>query len=221
MKILIVEDNQKLALYLKKALESQSYAVDVVYDGKQGESRARLGDYDVIILDWMLPEKDGIMVCKSLRESNVNMPILMLTAKGDTADKIEGLDSGADDYLVKPFELEELLARVRSLLRRPQEKFSEVLSVSDITLDNAARQVEKDGNILSLTLKEYSLLEYLMRNKGQIVTREQILAHCWDFSFDSFSNIVDVYIKQLRQKLDDKDGTYIKTVRGVGYQFTE
>ncbi len=221
MRILIVEDNQKLATYLKKALESQSYAVDVVHDGIKGEIRARCGEYDAVILDVMLPEKDGIAVCKGLREGNINMPVLMLTAKGDIGDRVEGLDSGADDYLVKPFELEELLARIRALLRRPQEKYPEILTVRDIIINNATRSVEKNGKMILLTLKEYAVLEYLILNKGRAMTREQILEHCWDFAFDSFSNIVDVYIKQVRKKLNDKDGIYIKTVRGIGYKFED
>ncbi len=221
MKILIVEDNEKFAGYIKKALERKSYAADCVYDGETGEKRAVLGEYDLLILDIMLPKKDGIAVCRGLREKNINIPIIMLTAKGELDDKIEGLDSGADDYLVKPFELEELLARVRALLRRPEEKTEEILTVRDIAIDNAKHMATKDGKPLPLTLKEYAVLEYLMRNKGRILTRDQILEHCWDFAFDSFSNIVDAFIKQLRKKLNDNNEKYIKTVRGIGYQFQE
>ncbi len=221
MRILIVEDNQKLAGYIKKALEQKSYTADCVYDGEAGEKRAVFGEYDLLILDIMLPKKDGITVCKNLREKDITLPIMMLTAKGELDDRVEGLDSGADDYLVKPFELEELLARIRALLRRPKEKEAEILSARDITIDNAKHTAKKDGEELKLTIKEYALLEYLIRNKGQVVNREQILDHCWDFAFDSFSNIVDVYIKQLRSKLDDKNEQYIKTIRSVGYQFQE
>jgi DNA-binding response OmpR family regulator len=219
MRVLIIEDNQKLAGYIKKALEQKSYSADCVYDGEAGEKRAVFGGYDLLILDIMLPKKDGFSVCKDLRSQNVNMPIIMLTAKGELDNKVEGLDCGADDYLVKPFELKELLARVRALLRRPPEKSKEILRAQDISIDNA-KYVAKQGNkILSLTLKEYAVLEYLIRNKDQVVIRDNILDHCWDFAFDSFSNIVDVYIKQLRKKLNDKNCKYIKTIRGVGYKF--
>ncbi len=221
MRILIVEDNQKLAGYIKKALEQESYSADCVYDGEQGEKRAIFGEYDLLVLDIMLPKKDGITVCKDLRKQNINLPIIMLTAKGELDDRVEGLDSGADDYLVKPFELEELLARIRALLRRPKEKEAEILSAQDVTIDNAKHMVRRNGKELKLTLKEYAVLEYLVRNKGRVVNREQILDHCWDFAFDSFSNIVDVYIKQLREKLNDKNEKYIKTIREVGYQFQE
>lgn len=221
MRILVIEDNQKLAGYVKKALERKSYAVDCIYDGETGEKRAILGEYDLIILDIMLPKKDGIAVCRSLREKNINIPIIMLTAKGEIDDKIEGLDSGADDYLVKPFELEELLARVRALLRRPKEKMGEILTAQNISIDTTNYTVTKSGKALPLTLKEYAVLEYLIRNKGRVLTRDQILEHCWDFAFDSFSNIVDVFIKQLRKKLNGNNKVYIKTVRGIGYQFQE
>lgn len=221
MRILVVEDNQKLAGYIKKALEQQSFAVDLIYDGEDGEKRASFGEYDLMILDIMLPKKDGVEVCRSLREQNINLPIIMLTAKGELDDKVEGLDAGADDYLVKPFELDELLARMRALLRRPQSKVAEVLQVQDIEIDNATHTAKQRGKDLQLTLKEYAVLEYLVRNSGRVVTREQILESCWDFAFDSFSNIVDVYIKQLRKKLHDKNERYIKTIRGVGYQFAQ
>lgn len=218
MRILIVEDNEKLAHYIKQALEQNSYAVDCIYDGEAGEKRATYSEYDLVILDIMLPGKNGIDVCKSLRKQNINMPIIMLTARGDIDDKITGLDSGADDYLTKPFELNELLARIRALLRRPIEKNCEVLIAQDLAVDCAKHAITKEAKVLLLTIKEYSVLEYLIRNKDRTVTREEILNHCWDFSFDSFSNIVDVYIKQLRQKLNDKNNKYIKTIRSVGYK---
>ena len=219
MRILIVEDNQKLSGYIKKALEQQSYSVDCVFDGEAGEKRMRFGEYDLVILDIMLPKKDGLVVCRDLRKDNVNLPIIMLTAKGELDDKIAGLDSGADDYLIKPFELDELLARIRALLRRPKEKTTEILIAQDIAINNAKHIVTKNNKPLLLTLKEYAVLEYLVRNKEQVLTRDQILEHCWDFAFDSFSNIVDAYIKQLRKKLNDTNEKYIKTVRGIGYQF--
>ena len=219
MRLLVVEDNKKLAGYLKTALERKSYSVDLAYDGETGEQQARYNDYDVIVLDIMLPGKDGIAICRSLRQDDINTPILMLTAKVDSGDKVMGLDSGADDYLLKPFDLDELLARIRALLRRPREKAAETLTAQDIALDSSAYTATKATRPISLTLKEYAVLEYLLRHKGMVVTREQILDHCWDHGFDSFSNIVDVYIKQLRKKLADSDETYIKTIRGVGYQF--
>ena len=221
MRILIVEDNIKLADYIKMALEQKSYSVDCVHDGEAGEKRAIFGEYDLIILDIMLPKKDGISVCRGLREKDINLPIIMLTAKGGLDDRVDGLDSGADDYMIKPFELEELLARIRALLRRPKQKEAEVLTAQDIIIDNARHIAKKSDKELKLTIKEYAVLEYLVRNKGRVLERDQILDHCWDFAFDSFSNIVDVYIKQLRRKLDDKNEKYIKTIRSVGYQFQE
>lgn len=221
MRILVIEDNQKLAGYIKKALVQESYAVDCVYDGEHGEQRAILGEYDLIILDIMLPKKDGYSVCSDLRKQDINTPVIMLTAKGEIEDRVEGLDSGADDFLVKPFELKELLARIRALLRRPKNQLGEIIGAQDIVVDNSKHIVKVGNKELKLTLKEYAVLEYLIRNKGQLVNRDQILDHCWDFSFDSFSNIVDVYIKQLRKKLDDKNEKYIKTIRGVGYKIQE
>ena len=173
----------------------------------------------MVILDIMLPEKDGASVCVEARAAGVLVPILMLTAKGEVADKIEGLDSGADDYLVKPFVMEELLARIRTLLRRPLQIQNEVLKIQDISLSTATREVTRGGVVVPLTVKEYAILEYLMRNAGTIVTREQMIEHCWDFAYSAFSNITDVYIKQLRQKLGNGNETYIKTIRGVGYLF--
>ncbi len=221
MKILLVEDSEKLAKYTKQMLEEEGYAVDSAYDGEAGERMARLGGRDLIILDVMLPKKDGVAVCKSLREDNINLPIIMITALGEVDDKILGLDSGADDYLVKPFDMKELLARVRALLRRPQEKVQLTLEVQDIVLDYNTRRVTHRGRDLSLTLKEYAVLEYLMRNAGLVISREQLLENCWDFAYSAFSNITDVYIKQLRQKLKDTDEKYIQTVRGVGYTFRQ
>lgn len=200
-------------------LEEEGYAVDVAADGEAGERMARSGSYDLVLLDIMLPKKDGVAVCKSLREDDVNLPVIMITAKGEVEDRIDGLDSGADDYLVKPFDMKELLARVRALLRRPKETYAAKLSVQDIVLDNTTHTVTKADKPLSLTLKEFSILEYLMLNADQVVTREQLLEHCWDFAYSAFSNITDVYIKQLRKKLKDTNEKYIETIRGVGYTF--
>lgn len=213
----MVEDNEKLAKYIKQMLEEEGYAVDSAYDGEAGERMARAGTRDLVVLDIMLPKKDGIAVCKSLRDKEINLPIIMLTAKGEIEDRILGLDSGADDYLVKPFEMKELLARIRALLRRPQEKVLAKIEVQDICMDNNTHTVTLKGKPLSLTLKEYAVLEYLMRNAGAVVTREQLLEHCWDFAYSAFSNITDAYIKQLRRKLKDTDDKYIQTIRGVGY----
>ena len=220
MKILVVEDNEKLAKYIKQTLEEEAYAVDVVSDGATGERRILSDSYDAIVLDIMLPEKDGISVCTDVRAEGNVTPILMLTARGEVEDRIEGLDSGADDYLVKPFEMQELLARLRSLLRRPATRLSDEIVIRDVVLDCVSHSVTVAGTPVALTLKEYAILEYLMRNAGMVVTREQLIDHCWDFAYSAFSNITDVYIKQLRHKLGGTHETYISTIRGVGYKFT-
>lgn len=219
MRILVVEDNVRLAGYIKKALQQKSYSVDLAHDGSTGEDNARTENYDLIILDIMLPGKDGLSVCQTLRTEDITTPIILLTARGELDDKVVGLDCGADDYLIKPFEIAELLARIRALLRRPKQKTAEILEIGDIKLDNSKFEVKKSGLKLSLTLKEYAILEFLIRNKGQAISREQILDHCWDHTFDSFSNIVDVYIKQLRKKLGNESS--IQTIRGVGYKINE
>jgi DNA-binding response OmpR family regulator len=222
MRLLLVEDQKKLVTYIKKGLENNSFSVDFAYDGEKGEHMGMFGEYDLIILDIMLPKKDGFQVCKSLRDNNIDAPILMLTAKDSIDDRIIGLDSGADDYLIKPFAFGELLARIRALLRRPKKKEPEVLRSQDILMDNSLHTVKKQNKLLELTLKEYSVLEYLLRNKGLVLNREQIIDHCWDFAYESFSNIVDVYIKRLRKKLDDRNNEkYIQTIRGLGYKFKE
>lgn len=221
MRILIVEDNTKIAQNIKTILEHHSFSVDIAPDGETGERMGLSPTYDLIILDLMLPKKDGLSVCKSLREKDIFTPILMLTALGEIEDRIEGLDSGADDYMVKPFAMQELLARIRALLRRPAEKQSEVLSAQDISIDPSQHLAKKSGEKISLTVKEYSVLEYLIRNKGQIISREKILEHCWDLASNTFSNIVDAHIKQLRKKLSDKNDEYIETIRGIGYRFKD
>lgn len=220
MKILVVEDTAKIAKYLKQMLEEEAYAVDVVGDGETGERRILSGAYDAVILDIMLPEQDGITTCKKVRAAGDTTPILMLTALGEVEDRIEGLDSGADDYLIKPFAMEELLARLRALLRRPTLSVAEELYVQDVSLNCNSRTVTVAGKSVNLTLKEYAILEYLMRNANTVVTREQLIDHCWDFAYSAFSNITDVYVKQLRQKLGGNHDKYIKTIRGVGYSFT-
>lgn len=219
MKILVVEDTEKLAKYVKKLLEEESYAVDVVSDGETAERLIMTGKYDAVILDIMLPVQDGIVTCKKVRAAGNITPILMLTAKGEINDRVEGLDSGADDYLIKPFAVEELSARLRSLLRRPNSLVCDEISIQDINLNCQTRLVYAHGSLVNLTLKEYSILEYLMRNADKVVTREQLIDHCWDFAYSAFSNITDVYVKQLRQKLGGDYDKYIKTIRGVGYCF--
>lgn len=220
MRILVVEDNEKLARYIKQMFEGEGYAVDVVHDGMRGERMAQGGHYDAIILDGMLPEKDGMVVCRELRNQDILTPILMLTARGGVDDRVVGLDSGADDYLVKPFDMKELLARVRSLLRRPREKFMGVVVVQDLVLDSDKHLLTQGGKSIPLTQKEYAILEYLMRNADRVVTREELLEHCWDFAYSAFSNITDVYIRQIRKKLNDTNERYIQTVRGTGYTCT-
>ena len=219
MKILVVEDTANIAKYVKQTLEEESYAVDVVGDGETGERRILSDSYDAVILDIMLPEQDGITTCKNVRAAGNTTPILMLTARGEVAEKIEGLDSGADDYLIKPFAMEELLARLRALLRRPTATIAEELHAQDVVLNCNTRAVTVAEKPLNLTLKEYAVLEYLMRNADIVVTREQLIDHCWDFAYSAFSNITDVYVKQLRQKLGGNHEQYIKTIRGVGYRF--
>ena len=219
MKILVVEDNKKLAANLKEGLEQDGFAVDCIHDGWEAERRILINrkEYDVVILDLMLPSKDGVEVCLSWREQGVVVPVLMLTARDATDDKVKGLNMGADDYLAKPFALEEVTARVRALLRRPAITENVVLQLGNITLDTISHEVKKDGESVELTLKEYMVLEYLMRNQGRVVTRDTLYDHAWDYADTSFSNTVNVHIKNLRQKLHD-DGIHIQTIRGVGYK---
>lgn len=222
MRLLLIEDQKKLVLYLKKGLENKSFAVDFACDGEKGLELARHEEYDLIILDLMLPKMDGLQVCKILREEKVDTPILMLTAKVNTDDKIAGLDIGADDYLSKPFSFDELLARIRALLRRPQKKDPEILTGQDILIDLATHLIIKGEKKIDFTLKEFSVLEYLVRNKEIVLNREQIIGHCWDSNLDSFTNNVDVYIKRIRNKLDAKNlEKYIQTIYGLGYKFKE
>ena len=219
MKILVVEDNKKLAANLKEGLEQDGFAVDCIHDGLEAEQCILINrkEYDAVILDLMLPSKDGMEVCLSWREQGVMIPVLMLTARDAIDDKVRGLNTGADDYLAKPFALEEVTARVRALLRRPAVTETITLRLGDIELNPVSHVVTKDGESIELTLKEYMVLEYLMRNQGKVVTRDTLYDHAWDFADISFSNTVNVHIKNLRQKLHD-DGTHIQTIRGVGYK---
>lgn len=221
MRILVVEDEHKIADSIKKGLEQESYAVDVAYTGNRGYDLASTEDYDLILLDRMLPELDGKEICQNLRDEGIHTPILMLTAKGQIEDRVVGLDVGADDYLVKPFAFEELLARVRALSRRPKKALGAVLNVDDLTLDTVTYQVKREKNILELSAREFALLEYLMRHKDQILSKDQIIAHVWDYDADVLPNTVEVYIGYLRNKIDKKFTglkPLIHTVRGFGYK---
>lgn len=224
MKILIVEDNEKLAKSVKEGLEQEGFAADYLLDGESGENRLLLNseNYDLVILDIMLPKKDGISICRELREKNINLPILMLTAKDTLDDKILGLDTGADDYLVKPFAFRELVSRIRVLLRRPQEMLPQEIETDDLKLNTSTREVFRGGKRIYLTLKEFMVLEYLMRNRNRVITRDQLYDHAWDFASDSFSNTVDVHIKNLRKKVDNGyNKKLLETIKGVGYRIKE
>lgn len=218
MIILVIEDERKITSFIKKALVEQSYTVDTAGDGLEGQLLAHSKDYDLIILDVLLPKQDGWITCKKIREDGITAPILMLTALDETDDKVKGLDSGADDYLTKPFQIAELLARVRALLRRHQPEKNTVLKVEGLTLDPSKHSVERNGKLIRLTAKEFAFLEYLMRNQGKVMSRMQISEHVWDINFDRESNVVDVYIKMLRKKIDKGfSKPLIHTVVGVGY----
>ena len=222
MRLLLIEDEIKLANATKRALELQKYAVDIAHTGTDGYDLAMGEEYDLIILDIMLPEIDGIEVCKKLRTNSNHTPILMLTAKGQIPDKVLGLDVGADDYIVKPFSLEELFARVRALIRRPKTAGNPVLQIKDIILDPGSFSVKRNGKHIQLSTKEFSLLEYLMRNKNTVLTREQIVAHVWDYDADVLPSTVEVHMKHLRDKIDAPFNTpIIRTIRGRGYTIQE
>jgi DNA-binding response OmpR family regulator len=218
MKLLVVEDEPKLNKALVQGLQLRGFAVDFALDGEEGERLARLNGYDVILLDIMLPKKDGLTVCRNLRTLRIPTPIIFLTAKDQTAEKIEGLDVGADDYLVKPFSFDELHARIRSVLRRPALTQTDVLTFEGLHLDTRAQKVQVNQTDIELTLREYGLLEYFLRNVGKVVSRQDILDHVWDQFFDSFSNVVDVHIKNLRKKLPSAYAKRLKTIWGKGYR---
>ncbi|AGF77949.1 CheY-like receiver and winged-helix DNA-binding domain-containing response regulator [Desulfocapsa sulfexigens DSM 10523] len=219
MRILIVDDEENLVEQIRLALTQQKYTVDTAFDGEEALEKIYVEPYDLILLDIMLPKRDGFGVLFELRDEKNSTPVLMLTAKGAIEDKIKGLDMGADDYLAKPFSMEELLARMRALLRRSNELVSPVLEVNTITLDPAKREVHKDGQLIELTLKEFSILEFLMYNINRAISRVSIAEHVWGDEFDpwTMSNSIDVHIKNLRKKIDDSKGQIIRTVRGVGY----
>ncbi len=221
MRILVVEDEHKIANSIKKGLEQEAFAVDCAFTGTDGFDLASSEEYDLIILDILLPGINGIEICKKLRSKQIHTPIMILTAKGQLEDKVSGLNSGADDYLTKPFAFEELLARVRALLRRPLSSQGQALQVGDLTLDTLSYEVRREDRKISLSAKEYALLEYLLRHPNQILTKEQIISHVWDYDANILPNTVEVYIGYLRTKIDkpfpDKQ-PLIQTVRGFGYR---
>ncbi|HEY5901839.1 MAG TPA: response regulator transcription factor [Anaerolineales bacterium] len=219
MRLLLVEDNRRLSDSLRRSLEDDGYAVDVAYDGQEGEELAEMVPYSLIILDVMLPIRDGIEVCRALRNRRNATPVIMLTARDGLDDRILGLDSGADDYLVKPFELDELRARIRALLRRESHDKSGLITVGDLVLDPATHFVERAGRRIDLTSREYSLLEYLMRNPNRLITRQMAEDQLWNYDAPVASNVIDVYVRRLRSKIDDPfDEKLIETVRGSGYR---
>jgi DNA-binding response OmpR family regulator len=219
MRVLVVEDSRRLAGIIKRGLLEEGYVVDNAYDGEEAQYMAETTPFDVIILDIMLPKKDGVAVCRDLRAKNVNTPILMLTAKDSVEDKVTGLDSGADDYVVKPFAFSELLARLRALLRREVLPKVQKLQIGDLALDPQSREVWRDGGRVELTAKEYAILEYFMRRPNAVVTRTMLGESVWDYEFDGLSNIIDVYVRRLRRKIDrEGEDSLIQTVRGAGYR---
>lgn len=222
MNVLLIEDDPRVARVVQRALQEAGKRVEVVHDGAEGLARAQTASYDLIVLDVMLPELDGIELCRSLRRQRVRTPVLMLTARDSVADRVRGLDAGADDYLTKPFALEELLARVRALSRRAGETEDEVLRVGDLTLDLARHEARRGGRVIELTAREFALLEYLMRNAGRVLTRAQITDHVWGYDSEATSNVVEIYVHYLRDKIDRGfPRPLIRTVRGVGYTMKE
>ncbi len=221
MRVLVVEDQQTMANYIKRALEEQGYAVDLAFTGREALDWTDVVDFDLIVLDVMLPEIDGVTVCKTLRNQGNQVPVLMLTARDTVDDRVVGLDAGADDYLIKPFELKELLARLRALSRRQSVNSAKtsVLTLADLSMDTTTHIVMRGGNIINLTAKEYAVLECLMREPNRIMTRTEIAEHVWNYDVYNQSNVVDVYIRNLRRKIDDPfDQKLIHTVRGAGYR---
>ena len=222
MRILVVEDEKKVGSFIKRGLEAANYSVDVEHDGAAGLRRLLEGGYDLAILDVMLPKLDGFDVMKEIRQRRINLPILLLTARIAVADKVAGLDLGADDYLTKPFAFEELLARVRALLRRGAADVPTVLAAADLRLDPATRQVTRGGKRIDLTPKEYALLEFLLRRRDQVLSRAVIAQHVWGVDYDTFTNVIDVYVNYLRKKIDSGfEPKLIHTVRGFGYVLKE
>lgn len=219
MKILLVEDNTKLSKNIKQGLTQEGFAVDTIEDGAEAEKKVSINrdEYDLVVLDRMLPNKDGLTICNSWREQGISLPVLMLTAMGTTDDKVTGLKGGADDYLAKPFEFEELLARIHALLRRPKLATADKVTMGDLVLDTQSHSITLKNKPLTLTLKEFMVLEYMMRNQGKVVTRDELYAHAWDYADLTLSNTVDVHIKNIRRKIKDKS-KIVQTVRGIGYK---
>ncbi|MBU0647711.1 response regulator transcription factor [Patescibacteria group bacterium] len=222
MKILVIEDEKGIANFISEGLQLENYLVDLAYLGQDGLDKALINEYDLIILDLMLPDISGLKVCRELRENNASVPVLMLTAKNTTEDKITGLDTGADDYLTKPFDFDELLARIRALLRRGQSNIADnIIKVGPVKLNTKTHEVNRSNKKLTLTNKEYKLLEYLMRRPDEVISRHQILEHVWETDTDPFSNTVEVHIRYLRQKIDKNySKKLIKTIRGAGYKIS-
>jgi len=222
MKILVVEDEKKVAGFIKRGLEEDDYTVTVAHDGAEGLKQALTGEYSLVVLDVMIPKKDGLTVVKELRESGSQVPVLMLTARGTTEEIVSGLEAGSDDYLTKPFAFAELMARVRALLRRSELDRGAEIHFADLKLDPVTHKVWRSGTEIDLTAKEYGLLEYLVRNPNTVLSRAMIAEHVWDYAFDSFTNIIDVYVNYLRKKVDKNYATkLIHTVRGQGYILRE
>ncbi|WP_303721949.1 response regulator transcription factor [Malonomonas rubra] len=222
MHLLVVEDEKKVALFLKKSLEEEGYKVDLAHDGEEGVLRATSSNYDLIIMDVMMPKKDGLTANREIRGKGITVPILCLTAKDTPEDVVNGLGSGGDDYLTKPFAFAELNARCRALIRRSRQKRGAEIFYADLRLDPVSHKVWRSGNELELSPKEYGLIEYFMLNPEQVLTRSMIAEHVWDYTFDSFTNIIDVYVNYLRKKVDQNyDNKLIRTVRGVGYALRE
>jgi two-component system copper resistance phosphate regulon response regulator CusR len=218
VRVLVVEDDPKLSELLSRSLREQAYAVDAVGDGDAALYQVAVNEYDLVLLDVLLPKKDGFTVCRELRKRGSKVPVLMLTARDTVGDRVKGLDTGADDYLTKPFELEELFARMRALLRRQPEMLSATLTVDDLTIDTRTRTAARGGREIPLTTKEYTMLEYLARNAGRVVPRRELSEHVWDENHDPFSNVIEVYINRLRRKVDQEpESPLIHTKRGVGY----
>lgn len=220
MKILIVEDQENLAKLIQKGLIAEGFLADYVLEGNEALKKINVfhRDYDLVILDYMLPGKSGLEILKELRAKNIFTPVLMLTAKTDKKDIAAGLDTGADDYLTKPFSFDELHARIRAILRRPKTAIADEITFGKVSINIQAKTITNQGNLIHLTLKEFSLLEYLARHPNIALSREDILANVWDFAFDSFANVVDVHITKIRKKIGDCDGKIIETVRGIGYK---
>jgi DNA-binding response OmpR family regulator len=222
MRLLLVEDELRLSNTIKKGLTEDGFAVDTAFDGEEGQYLAENENYDLIILDVMLPKVDGVTLCKEIRHKNIKIPVIMLTAKSAVEDKIAGLQSGADDYMTKPFSFLELRARIQALLRRVQNNPSSNLNIADLELDPLKHQVSRAGKKIHLTQKEFSVLEYLLRHPDEVVTRTMIVEHVWDYNFDNMSNIVDVFVASIRRKVDDKGKLkLIHTIHGVGYKISQ